>query len=268
MKLNFALLFVIGTLSQAFSEQPSVVDIPALVEKTGGAEVSAADWVNLGNALMQEARDRGGHKFNRAEDAFRKALELNPKSTDAMLGMAWVKNSEHLFVQGQGWAEKALSHDPALVDAHALLGDYAMETGEYDVAFEHFQTAIDLRADLSTYSRAGHLLWLTGDTVRSQELMVKAIAAGGPYAENVAWCRTELSRMLFNIGAMLPAEMQIDEALKLAPENARALAMKGKILAANGHMDGASTAYEKSASITPNHQALAGLVKLHDISRE
>lgn len=220
-------------------------------------------WIGKGNASMQEARDKAGHDFKAAEEAFLKALALKSDSTEAMLGMAWVKNSEHLFEQGRGWAEKALAFDPRLADAHALLGDYAVERGEYDLAFDHYQAAIDIRADLSTYSRAAHLLWITGDTSKAQMLMEKAIRSGGPFPENTAWCRTRLAGMQFSLGAMLPAETLMKKALEEAPEYPHALAMMARIQAAKGSTDEAINLYEKSVSITPTHEALAALVDLY-----
>ena len=129
----------------------------ALSEQKPVSPPQAQEWIALGNEKMQEARNSASHDFKAAEDAFLKALEIRKDSTEAMLGMAWVKNSEHLFEEGRGWAEKALALDPRLADAYALLGDHAVELGEYDVAFDHYQAAIDIRADLSTYSRASHL---------------------------------------------------------------------------------------------------------------
>lgn len=239
-----------------------VAELKAETEKPGAG---ARDWVALGDALMQQVRDSAGHDFSEAGAAYSKALVMDAKSTDAMLGLAWVKNSEHLFEQGKGWAEKALAYNPRLVDAHSLLGDYALERGSYDEAYDHYQSALDLRQDLSTLSRAAMLLWQTGDPSQAQLLMKKAIDAGGPYPENEAWCRVELARMHFNAGAMLPAEMEAGKALGKAPENPRALAMMGQVLAAKGDFDAAIEMYERSVKITPNHQALRALVGIYGL---
>ena len=73
--------------------------------------------------------------------------------------------------------------------------------------------ALDLAPNLASYSRAAHLLSLTGDVRKALWLMQKAIDAGGPYPENAAWCRAELARMLLQNGAVLPAAQQAEQAL-------------------------------------------------------
>jgi tetratricopeptide (TPR) repeat protein len=216
--------------------------------------------VRLGDLLMQRARDTVRHDFAAASNAYTKALELDPNHALARLGMAWVKNSEHDFTAGKGWAEKALEIDPKLQDAYSLMGDGAMELGDYDGALKHFQKALELRADLASYSRAAHLMWLTGQSGRARLTMQRAIDAGGPFPENTAWCRAELATMHFNDGAMLAAEKQIEIALKEAPRNPRVLAAHGRLLAAKSDWSGAITAYRQSVEVTPTHDALCSLV--------
>ncbi|WP_367871656.1 tetratricopeptide repeat protein [Luteolibacter sp. Populi] len=220
-------------------------------------------WVLLGNALMQKSRDSVSHDFTAAYLAYRSALTVEPDHADAMTGMAWVKNSEHDFPAGKMWARKALDTDPKQTDAHALIGDGALELGDYDEAARHYQIAIDQRPDLSTLSRAAHLHWMTGEGTRARALMQQAIAAGGPYPENAAWCRAELALMLFHGGALLPAEQQAALALEAAPNNPRVLATVARIAAARKEYPKAIALYEKSASITPTHDALAPLVDLY-----
>ncbi|WP_035606103.1 tetratricopeptide repeat protein [Haloferula sp. BvORR071] len=224
---------------------------------------SPETWVQLGNALMQKSRDSVSHDFSEAYLAYRSALTLKPDHADAMCGMAWVKNSEHDFAAGKMWADKALATDPEQVDAHALIGDGAVELGNYEEAAKHYQIAIKQRPDLSSLSRGAHLLWITGDATRADALMQQAISAGGPYPENVAWCRAELALMHFNRGALIPAEQQAEKAMEAAPGNPRVLAVVARIAAAKKDYPKAIALYERSIAITPTHDALAPLVDLY-----
>lgn len=237
----------------------------ALESATQAPDAGAAAWIRLANARMQKTRDTLSHDFSAADEAFSKALEIAPDSTEAMVGMAWVRNSEHNFSEGKKWAEKVLAINPRHHDAHALLGDHAVELGKYDEAYDHYQAALDIRPDLSSYARAAHLLWLTGDASQAQILIKKAIAAGGPYPENVAWCRAELALMQFHSGALAAAESEARAALDAAPENPRCLAIMARVLAAKGETVRAIELYEKSVSINPGHEALAALVDLHKL---
>ncbi|RYD66529.1 MAG: tetratricopeptide repeat protein, partial [Verrucomicrobiaceae bacterium] len=239
-------------------DEPHAPAAPAVAAPS--TPVSADAWVRLGDLLMQRARDTVRHDFAAASNAYTKALELDPNHGAARLGMAWVKNSEHDFTAGKMWAEKALEIDPKLQDSYSLMGDGAMELGDYDGALKHFQKALELRADLASYSRSAHLMWLTGQGGRARLMMQRAIDAGGPFPENTAWCRAELGTMHFNDGAMLPAEKQIEIALREAPRNPRVLAAHGRLLAAKSDWSGAIAAYRQSVEVTPTHDALCALV--------
>ncbi len=267
IKQMVALLWLCGSMQNGYSQAAArTLDPAELLKIAERKDANAKNWVALGDVLMQNARENVSHDFSKPAEAYTKALSMDANSTDAMLGMAWVKNSEHLFEQGRGWAEKALAWDKNLVDAHALLGDYKLELGDYDEAFDHYQQALDLRLDLSTYSRAAHLLWETGDSARAQILMRKAVSLGGPYPENEAWCRLEVAIMDFKTGAILPAEIEVKKALVITPDNPRALSMQGMLLAAQEDFQGAIAAYEKSVAASPTHQALSALVDLYAVT--
>jgi tetratricopeptide (TPR) repeat protein len=221
-------------------------------------------WVHLGEALMQKARETADASYySRAEATFRNALSLHPHNVSALVGMAWVSGSRHEFEQSIEWAKKAITLDPQNQDAYGLLGDAAVEMGEYDDAFEYYQQMLDIRPNLASYSRAAHLLYLAGDTHKAIWLMQKAIAAGGPYAENTAWCRAQLALMLWNIGALLPAEQVLQPALEQTPNNYHVLVAMGKIKTAQKEYQTAIDYYQKAIASAPQHEAIVALGDLY-----
>lgn len=245
------------TTSPALGTQEILRDLETVARRT---PETAEHWIAFGNAAMQFARDNHhGSLPLRAQSAYRRALQLDESSVDARVGLAWVFNTTHDFAQGQDWARKALGLDPREPRAHSLLGDAAVELGEYESAIDHFQSALDARPDLSTLSRAAHTLWLTGDGRRARWLMERAIKAGGPYPENTAWCRAQLALMLWHEGAVLPARQQADRAVLESPSNALVLATAGRIAAASGDSTNAIHLFQCSLAAGPNHEALAGL---------
>lgn len=55
---------------------------------------TAVAWVNLGDSLVQVLRDTAEAKYyDFAELAYQRALKLDPRSVDAMSGMAWVTST-------------------------------------------------------------------------------------------------------------------------------------------------------------------------------
>jgi len=93
-------------------------------------------------------------------------------------------------------------------------------------------------------------------------LMQKAIEAGGAYPENTAWCRAELALMQFHAGALLPAQVLAERALKDAPENPRILTIAGRLAMAAGDVLKAKNLFQRAVAIVPQHESLTALVAL------
>jgi tetratricopeptide (TPR) repeat protein len=225
---------------------------------------SVLAWTNLGDVLMQKSRETMDVAYyGRAEAAFLRALELSPDNTPAITGIAWVSGGRHEFARSIEWARKAIAVDPKSHDAYGLLGDAAVEMGDYEAAFKHYQKMLDIRPDLSSYSRGAHLLFLTGDTRKAEWLMKKAIAAGAAHAENTAWCRAQLALMLWNTGALIPAEQAAEAGLAQAPTNYHLLAAMGRIKAARQDYDAAIEYYRQASATAPHHEVVVALGDLY-----
>ncbi len=243
------------------SDEEIARDEVAVKEKPGDAT-----WTRLGDAFMQKGRETADVTYyGRAENAYRKALASNPKSTDALIGMAWVEGGRHEFAHSVEWAKKALALEPDRPEAFGLIGDAAVETGDYETAFAQYQKMLNLRPDISSYSRGAHLLFLTGDVRKATLLMTKAINAGGPYAENTAWCRAQWALMQFAQGSYLSASQLLTEGLSLAPHNYHLLAAMGRVKAALKDFDGAIDYYKKAEAIVPQHEVVVALGDLYSL---
>jgi tetratricopeptide (TPR) repeat protein len=230
----------------------------------GADKTDVTSLIKKGDALMQRSRDLlDPSLYQHAEAAYRQALAADPKCVPAMLGLAWVHNSEHEFAEGRRWAELVLEVVPKQPDAFALIGDGQIELGDYDGALESYQKALDIRPDQSSYSRAAHLLWLTGDTARARSLMRMAISAGSIAPENTAWCRARLALMFYYAGDIEEADRMVTEALRASPDNAHVLTAAGRVRAARGQLHAAIDAFERSIKVAPGHDALAALVDLY-----
>lgn len=224
-------------------------------------------WVNFGDLLMQKGRETADAAYcGRAEKAYRKALDLNPRNVQALAGMAWVTGVRHEFEASVDWARQALKLDPKDLAAYGLLGDAAVEMGDFDEAFEQYQKMLDLRPDLSSYGRSAHLLLLTGDFRKADWLMNKAIQAGSPFAENTAWCRSQLALMLFAQGAYVPAEQLLTEGLRYAADDYRLLAVMGKVKAAMKDYSSAIDYYRRSVETAPQQDVVAALGDVYEVA--
>jgi tetratricopeptide (TPR) repeat protein len=223
-------------------------------------------WVKLGDTLMQKPRETADpHYYGYAEQAYEQALARNSRSADAMTGLAWVASDRNQFEKSTEWASKAVALNPQDNTAYGLLGDADAALGHYDDAYTHYQKMLDIRPDIASYSRGAHLLALDGNTRKAMWLMIQAIKTGSPYAENTAWCRTQLALMLFDQGALLPAEQTLQGALKSTPNDAQALATMGMFKAARGDYPQAIAFYKKAIAVAPDLASLAALGDIYQI---
>ncbi len=236
------------------------------VDRARKAPANVAVWVILGDTLGQRLRDSTDPTFyDFAEKSYQRALLLQPNSVDAMNGMAWIAGGRHLFDASKMWATKALAINSDSADAYGILGDAALELGDYDGAFDHYQKMMDLRPDLSSWSRGAYLLWITGNKVKATTLMEKAIRAGAPYAENSAWCRAKLATMLFHDGAYAAAALVIEPLLRERSRNPHILLAAARLATATKDYAVAEQYYQILLGQRPSHDALVGLGDLQAV---
>lgn len=250
------------------ADQPAVDQaIERLSARTRQHRDDPSGWTALADAFMQKARETADSAYyRRAELAFERARALDAADVSATVGLARVHGARHEFEKSIEWARRALEVDPKNAGAYGLLGDAALELGDYEAATEHYQQMLDLRPDISSYSRSAHLLFVTGDSRRAAWLMDRAIKAGAGYAENTAWCRAQLALMHLNTGNFLAAEQVVEQAMSLAPSNYHVLFAQGRVRAARKAYAGAIDSYRRASAIAPQHEVIVALGQLHVVT--
>ena len=240
--------------------------LAAALLRTRSSPSDSKNWIESGDAFAQLYRESEETRYyDAAEAVYTEALRLTPGNTKALTGMAWVTGGRHQFDKSIEWGNQALTIDPECVEALGILGDAALELGEYDMAFENYQKMMDLRPDLSSWSRGAHLLWVTGETHKAMSLMEQAIRAGAPFAENTAWCRIRMATMLFHEGALPAAEDNIRPLLEAGSKNSHLLLLAARIASAKQDYPLAEKYYRTLLQFVPNQQAYSGLGDLMTI---
>jgi len=110
---------------------------------------SSVAWTDLGNA-----EEKLGDK-KAAEDAFRKALDADPASRDALNNLAWLLYQEKRLDEAESYARKALSQPGP--DSYLVLDTLARvlaAKGACDEAARTFQQAIDAVPSSQAQARA------------------------------------------------------------------------------------------------------------------
>lgn len=97
---------------------------------------NAPYWVNLGNA-RRASGDRPG-----AEQAYRHALDVDPRAGDAANGIGVLLVEAHKASEAVAWFERALAASPDLVEARLNLGIALQQSGDQTRAADAYRAVL------------------------------------------------------------------------------------------------------------------------------
>ena len=201
---------------------------------------------------MQKARETGDPAYyGKAEGAIQEVARRNADDPLALVLGGTLQLARHDFAGALSSGERAVAVAPRSAAAYGVLGDAALELGQYERAVAAFQDMIDLRPDLASYSRVAYARELHGDLPGAMEAMQLAVNAGAPRTEGANWARVQLGHLYFLSGDLEGAERQYGQALQLLPDYVHALAGQGRVAAARGDLAGAIQRYTRALELTP-----------------
>ena len=238
-------------------------------DKLRTSPTDANSYANLGLAYLQKVREVSDPTYyTKAEQVFKKALEIDPANINAMGGMGSLALSRHQFAQGLEWGQKAQQLRPALSYNYGVINDALIELGRYDEAAQTLQQMVNLRPDLSSYSRISYQRELHGLYDGAIEAMQEAVTAGGPVSENRAWVTYQLGNLYFNRGDLDKAESTYQEALTLIPDYVYAQSGLARIAAAKGDLTGAISTYTGLSQRMPLAEFIIELGDLYTAAKQ
>lgn len=258
-----ALLFLLGTdhvLAQLTRTDSQIAYYQQLIKRNPR---NGKAFYGLGDALIRKARETGDPSyFNRAEEALKKSLDINPNNAGAMRHLAYVFYSRHEFEPAAVHARKAIEMDSTDGDSYGILGDALLEVGEYGRAEEVYKKMMELEENLYSYSRVAGLKSVRGDSAGAIVDLERAIAAGKAAkqpAESIAWAEWQLGSDHFILGKLENAESYYRQSLETYPNYYRALAGMAQVRAAQKNYGEAISLYQKAISILPMPDFAAAL---------
>jgi tetratricopeptide (TPR) repeat protein len=228
------------------------------------------DWQSysqLGLAYLQRARETGDPTYyQKTEEALDKALSFQPDDYASISAKGALALARHDFASALDWGERAKQINPNRTFAYGVIADAQIELGRYDEAVETLQTMVDLRPDISSYSRISYLRELHGDTEGALEMMQLAVDSGTPGSENTAWVRTQLANLYFNMGNIDQAELEYQRTVQDRPGYVYAVAGLGRVRAAQGQSDEAIKLLNQAMDIIPIPEFVIALGDLYQVS--
>jgi tetratricopeptide (TPR) repeat protein len=212
------------------------------------------DWVLLGRAWINKAREAADHGlYHAAEACAQIVLQRDPKNLLAQNLIAQVMLEEHRFLDARVVAQEILASYPHDVNALGTLSDAMLELGRYDEAIEAADEMNDLKPGLPSYGRAAYLKWLRGDVDGALESFRAAAEAGRDPTEPEprVWAIVQSALVFWHKGDLEGADAGAKLALKELPGHPAALALAGRVAHARGDAEHAAELLQQSFDAYP-----------------
>jgi tetratricopeptide (TPR) repeat protein len=185
-------------------------------------------------------------RYDDARKAFAGQYGFAPESAPAyILAARMLLRRDYLPVAEES-ARKAIAINPALPQAHFLLGEIALAHGQSAYAIAYFEQERDINPlDGVVYERMGDAYMRTGDIDRAQQALNRAVLlepnANAPYIL--------LGKVLLKQGNSLMAKMYLEHALQIDPNNYMAHYLLGQVYRDLGRSDDAAREYQAAEQI-------------------
>jgi tetratricopeptide (TPR) repeat protein len=245
--------------SAALMGQKRYGDSRRLLETMAAAQPSSPEvLLQMGVVNLAE------NKYKEAEEAFRKAYQLNPANSRGLIGVVETYMAQNRTAQAlqilQGEAEKS----PDRLDLRMALGNMALRAGRYDMAAAEYQALlqkvdIKSRAAGEIYARLGEASRRKGDVMGAVSAFQKAREI---MPEN-AQVTSALAITLDGAGRKQEARTAYESAIRLQPANAVALNNLACIIAEyGGDLDQALTYAQRAKQYLPDYDEVTDTLGL------
>jgi TolB-like protein/AraC-like DNA-binding protein/Tfp pilus assembly protein PilF len=162
-----------------------------LIERISTADLTAYDFYQRGREEQRKYRQGSNNKqaLKRAEALYKKALTYDPTFARAYTGLADVYWSRHVYESYYDenyldsviiLADRALSYDDQLAEAHYTRAEYFLQCGKFEEAFKEYDKAIKYNPNYSeAYNGKGYKMQIWDyhymDFVKGLENIHKAV---------------------------------------------------------------------------------------------
>jgi tetratricopeptide (TPR) repeat protein len=215
--------------------------------------------VLLADALLRQARvTTSGRPAGRAADVLKAVLKENPAHYEAkrMLGAAYL--SQHRFRDALDIGMRARDQRPDDAWNYGIIGDAYLELGQYEKAFDAFDTMVAKRPSPAAYARIAYARELQGNfegALQAMQMAMESTSAHDPEAQ--AWYASQVGELYLRMAKLEQADREYRRASFIFPNYPLAVIGQGKVKAARGDHDGALAMYLDQMKRTPTFELAA-----------
>jgi tetratricopeptide (TPR) repeat protein len=212
--------------------------------------------LTFAQASLRRARveSNGGYTL-KAQRVLEEVLRREPSDYDALKMLGAVYMSQHRFRQAIETATRATRVHPKEAWNYGVIGDANIELGDYNAAFNAFDTMMRLRPDAAAYARVSYAQELQGrlsDAITSMRMAAEATGVQDP--EAVAWHYAQIGSLLLQIGDVDGAAREFARAGHAFPEHPFVEAGMARVAAARGQYADALKIYRALMSKAPSSE--------------
>ncbi len=257
--------FILSLNLSCSSLQNAASETVIASKKVAKLDDSATSYNKNAAEFIRNARISGDFSLNtNAENSIKKALELDPENFDSKKLQASLHLTFHRFEEALKLGTQLQKEAPGDSFIYGVLTDANVELGNYDAAVSNVQKMVDLKPNMSSYTRVAHVRSLHGDAEGAIESFTTATKIADPAdIEAQAWCFVNLGNEQTKIGKYAEAEKSYESALKIFPSYPAGMVGKAQILAHQGNYENAIAFYVNAQNKTPLIETVIELGNLY-----
>ncbi len=207
--------------------------------------------IALAGDYIQKVRETADTSYYAKVDGLLAKVSPGDAANDEVLSIRGsLANGRHDFAASLALSQQAAARNPHRAAYFGQVGDAQIELGQYAAAAASFQTMVNLKPDLSSYSRVAYIRELYGDVSGAETAFQTAISAGSPFIENVAFNQTELGKLYLRTD-LTKAEEAFSQALHTVPDYPPALEGLGRVAFAQDKRSRAEDYFKKAYAVLP-----------------